>query len=188
MFDLCCSTSFILDKENLTGCRGLCSFNIIKLKSQQHVYRGDLNGSIAIWSLGGDQDIKLIAHRESNWIFSTESGQFQLILIYSSVSSLGVIDVEVKSKPDSKRDFRRRRRSRFDVVMVDLDASDARCGFGASLANFVRLRRPIFFAIKLVLQNHGVFVMSVVSISYEFYLALIQELKNAFQKVDEVDV
>ncbi|KAJ9540310.1 hypothetical protein OSB04_026816 [Centaurea solstitialis] len=77
-------------------------------------------------------------------------------------------------------------RSKFDVVMVDLDASDARFGNVCPPTNF--FTKPVLLAAKLVLHDHGVFVMNVVVVNDEIYSALVLELKTVFYKVFQMVV
>ncbi|KVI09600.1 methyltransferase-like protein 13 [Cynara cardunculus var. scolymus] len=76
--------------------------------------------------------------------------------------------------------------AKFDVVMVDLDSSDARTGISAPPPEIVR--KPVFQAARSVLHDHGVFVINVVPPDERFYVTLIQELQDVFHKVHEINV
>lgn len=76
--------------------------------------------------------------------------------------------------------------AKFDVVMVDLDSSEARSGISAPPSEFVR--NHVFQAMRLVLHDHGVLVINVIPPNKLFYESLIQELQDVFHKVYEIDV
>ncbi|KAI3520375.1 hypothetical protein L1887_09762 [Cichorium endivia] len=76
--------------------------------------------------------------------------------------------------------------AKFDVIMVDLDSSKAGNGISAPPPEFVK--KNVFNSAKLLLHNHGVFIMNVVPLDEVFYMTLIQELKDAFHKVYGIDV
>ncbi|KAJ9548987.1 hypothetical protein OSB04_021530 [Centaurea solstitialis] len=76
--------------------------------------------------------------------------------------------------------------SKFDVLMVDLDASDPRYGICAPPPNFVT--EPVFQTARSILTDHGIFVMNVVPLNQGFYSTLLQQLKSVFHKVYEMDV
>lgn len=76
---------------------------------------------------------------------------------------------------------------KFDVVMVDLDSSDANMGISAPPLEFVN--EDVLLAARLVLSDHGILVMNVIlpAIS-SFYETLIMRLKNVFEELYEIDV
>ncbi|KAI3520374.1 hypothetical protein L1887_09760 [Cichorium endivia] len=76
--------------------------------------------------------------------------------------------------------------AKFDVVMVDLDSSEAQNGISAPPPEFVK--KSIIHAARSLLDDHGVFIINVIPLDEEFYMTLIQELKDAFHKVFETDV
>ncbi|KAI3520371.1 hypothetical protein L1887_09757 [Cichorium endivia] len=75
--------------------------------------------------------------------------------------------------------------AKYDVVMVDLDSSDARYGHTAPPREFVD--KSVFQAVRFLLDDNGVLIMNVVPLSHVFYTTLIQELKDVFHKVHVVD-
>nr|GEU64780.1 methyltransferase-like protein 13 [Tanacetum cinerariifolium] len=76
--------------------------------------------------------------------------------------------------------------AKFDVVMVDLDSSEARSGISAPPPEFVR--KSVFQAMRSFLCDHGVLVINVISPNKVFYEKLVQELQDVFYKVFEMDV
>lgn len=76
---------------------------------------------------------------------------------------------------------------KFDVVMVDLDSSDANMGISAPPLEFVQ--KDVLLAARLVLSDHGILVINVIlpAIS-SFYETLIISLKNVFEELYEIDV
>ncbi|KAI3520372.1 hypothetical protein L1887_09758 [Cichorium endivia] len=75
---------------------------------------------------------------------------------------------------------------KYDVVMVDLDSSDAQYGHTYPPPEFVK--KSVFQTLRLLLGDHGVLIMNVVPLDNVFYTKLIQKLKDVFQKVYELDV
>ncbi|GKC22588.1 methyltransferase-like protein 13 [Tanacetum coccineum] len=76
--------------------------------------------------------------------------------------------------------------AKFDVVMVDLDSSEARSGISAPPPKFVR--KSIFQVMRSFLHDHGVLVINVISPNKVFYENLVRELQDFFYKVYEMDV
>ncbi|KAL5709598.1 hypothetical protein ACHQM5_020266 [Ranunculus cassubicifolius] len=83
---------------------------------------------------------------------------------------------------DSFRDLH----SPFDVIMVDLDASDARNGLCAPPMEFIR--KEVLSAAKLALQTHGILVINVIPVSRTFYDYLINEFREVFAELYEINV
>ncbi|KAL4576771.1 hypothetical protein LXL04_012870 [Taraxacum kok-saghyz] len=76
--------------------------------------------------------------------------------------------------------------AKFDVVMVDLDSSEAGNGNSAPPPEFVQ--KSVFQSVRLLLHDHGVLIINVVPVDEVFYMKLVEELKDAFHKVYEIDV
>ncbi|GAV76799.1 hypothetical protein CFOL_v3_20272 [Cephalotus follicularis] len=76
--------------------------------------------------------------------------------------------------------------SKFDVIMVDLDAGDLRNGISAPPLEFVR--KDVLIAAKMVLCDFGVFVINVIPPSRSFYDMLICDFKEVFHELYEIDV
>lgn len=76
---------------------------------------------------------------------------------------------------------------KFDVVMVDLDSSDANMGISAPPLEFVK--KDVLLAARSVLSDNGILVINVIlpAIS-SFYETLIMRLKNVFEELYEIDV
>ncbi|KAJ0661204.1 putative S-adenosyl-L-methionine-dependent methyltransferase [Helianthus annuus] len=75
---------------------------------------------------------------------------------------------------------------KFDVVMVDLDSSEARSGTSAPPLEFVK--KPVFRALRSLVYSHGVIVINVISPNELFYETLVQQLQDVFHKVYAMDV
>ncbi|XP_023773081.1 uncharacterized protein LOC111921737 [Lactuca sativa] len=75
---------------------------------------------------------------------------------------------------------------KFDVVMADLDSSEARNGISAPPPEFIK--KSVFQAVRLLLHDHGVLIINVVPQNEVIYMKLVQELKDAFHKVYGIDV
>lgn len=76
--------------------------------------------------------------------------------------------------------------NKFDVIMVDLDSGDARNGTSAPPSEFVR--KDVLLAARLILSDFGIFVINVIPPSRSFYDMLIQEFRDIFQELYEIDV
>ncbi|KAG8390526.1 hypothetical protein BUALT_Bualt01G0092700 [Buddleja alternifolia] len=75
---------------------------------------------------------------------------------------------------------------KFDVVMVDLDSSDAAVGVCAPPVEFVR--KSVLVAAREVLCDEGVLVINTIPSNKSFYERLISELKEVFEELYEIDV
>lgn len=76
--------------------------------------------------------------------------------------------------------------TKFDVVMVDLDSSDARMSVTAPPLEF--MRKPVFQAAKCVLHEGGILVINVIPPDQSFYETVVQDLQEVFQELYEIDV
>ncbi|XP_023773077.1 uncharacterized protein LOC111921731 [Lactuca sativa] len=77
--------------------------------------------------------------------------------------------------------------AKFDVVMVDLDSNEPRYGIRAPPLEFVK--KSVIQAVRLLFDDdHGVCIINVVPVDDLFYKTLVQELKDAFHSVHEIDV
>ncbi|PWA45781.1 S-adenosyl-L-methionine-dependent methyltransferases superfamily protein [Artemisia annua] len=76
--------------------------------------------------------------------------------------------------------------AKFDVVMVDLDSSEAISGISAPPREFVR--KTVFRVMRSFLHDHGALVINVISPNKVFYGNLVRELQDVFYKVYEMDV
>ncbi|KAF5206882.1 methyltransferase-like protein [Thalictrum thalictroides] len=74
----------------------------------------------------------------------------------------------------------------FDIIMVDLDARDARNGLGAPPFEFIR--KQVLLATKLALHKHGILAVNVIPVSKTFYDYLICELREVFAELYEINV
>ncbi|OVA17861.1 hypothetical protein BVC80_1835g256 [Macleaya cordata] len=76
--------------------------------------------------------------------------------------------------------------SKFDIIMVDLDCSDAMSGPGAPPLDFVQ--NSILLAAKTALNMLGIIVINVIPLSKSFYESLICELRKVFLELYEINV
>ncbi|KAL6997796.1 hypothetical protein U1Q18_007921 [Sarracenia purpurea var. burkii] len=76
--------------------------------------------------------------------------------------------------------------AKFDVIMVDLDSSDAGIGTMAPPMEFVQ--KSVLFAARLVLSDGGILIVNVIPPSKSFYETLVHEFQELFQELYEVDV
>ncbi|KAK6933516.1 hypothetical protein RJ641_036410 [Dillenia turbinata] len=75
---------------------------------------------------------------------------------------------------------------KFDVVMVDLDAGDARNGMSAPPLEFVS--KPMLLNARMVLSEYGILVMNVIPSSRSLYEGLLPVLREVFCELYEIDV
>ncbi|CAN0906820.1 eEF1A lysine and N-terminal methyltransferase [Linum grandiflorum] len=74
----------------------------------------------------------------------------------------------------------------FDVIMVDLDSSDARNGISAPPVEFID--RDTVSAARTILADHGILVMNVVPSIRMSYDNLIEKCRGVFSELYEIDV
>ncbi|KAJ4841799.1 hypothetical protein Tsubulata_034608 [Turnera subulata] len=75
--------------------------------------------------------------------------------------------------------------AKFDVIMVDLDCSDARNG-GAPPREFVR--RKVLLAAKSLLSDSGLLVVNVIPPSRSAYDTFVGKFRDVFHELYEIDV
>lgn len=75
---------------------------------------------------------------------------------------------------------------KFDVVMVDLDSSDARMGTSAPPLDFVR--KPALLAAREIICQRGVLIINVIPASKAFYQRVVTEFQEVFEELYEIDV
>ncbi|PQQ00403.1 methyltransferase-like protein 13 [Prunus yedoensis var. nudiflora] len=76
--------------------------------------------------------------------------------------------------------------SKFDVVLVDLDSRDAGDGIIAPPFEFVR--NDVLLAARSVLCDNGILAINVIPPNRSFYTTLIQEFREVFHELYEIDV
>ncbi|OMO98826.1 hypothetical protein CCACVL1_04047 [Corchorus capsularis] len=74
----------------------------------------------------------------------------------------------------------------FDVIMVDLDSSDLRNGVIAPPLEFIR--KDVLLAARSVLSKSGIFVINVIPPTRLFYEMLINDFREVFAELYEIDV
>lgn len=75
---------------------------------------------------------------------------------------------------------------KFDVIMVDLDSSDARMGTMAPPLEF--LERSVIRGARMVVSDHGVLVINVIPRSRSFYERVVHRFREFFTELYEIDV
>lgn len=75
---------------------------------------------------------------------------------------------------------------KFDVIMVDLDSSDARMGSSAPPLEFVR--NSVLMAAREVIFQNGVLIINVIPTSKSAYEMVVSEFQNVFEELYEIDV
>ncbi|KAM1578155.1 hypothetical protein ACFX1R_042047 [Malus domestica] len=76
--------------------------------------------------------------------------------------------------------------TKFDVVLADLDSSDAGDGIIAPPFEFVR--KHVLLAAKSVLCDNGIFAINVIPPNRSFYTTMIHEFREVFHELYEIDV
>lgn len=76
--------------------------------------------------------------------------------------------------------------NKFDVIMVDLDSSDARSGTSAPPLEFVK--EHVLLAVKLLLSDIGILAINVIPPNRSFYEKLIHDFREVFHELYEIDV
>lgn len=73
-----------------------------------------------------------------------------------------------------------------DVIMVDLDSSDATSGLSAPPLQFIE--KSVLLAARSILHKHGLFAVNVIWTSEPFYAAIVHAFREVFSEVYEIDV
>ncbi|XP_038906139.1 eEF1A lysine and N-terminal methyltransferase [Benincasa hispida] len=76
--------------------------------------------------------------------------------------------------------------SEYDVIMVDLDSSDARNGMSSPPLEFVG--RDVLLSARSVLSEHGILVMNVIPLDKLFFETLVDELRSVFDDLFQINV
>lgn len=76
--------------------------------------------------------------------------------------------------------------SEYDVIMVDLDSSDARNGIGAPPLGFVE--RDVLLSARSILSEHGILVMNVIPLDKLFFETLLDKFRSVFDDLFRIDV
>ncbi|XP_047321134.1 eEF1A lysine and N-terminal methyltransferase [Impatiens glandulifera] len=76
--------------------------------------------------------------------------------------------------------------SEFDVIMVDLDSTEASFGMSAPSMEFVE--HSVLVATRLVLSNMGIVIVNVISPCRLFYEKVIHRFRLVFNELYEIDV
>ncbi|KAF5729434.1 methyltransferase-like protein 13 [Tripterygium wilfordii] len=74
----------------------------------------------------------------------------------------------------------------FDVIMVDLDCTNAMNGISAPPLEIVR--KHVLLAAKSLLRDFGIFVINVIPLDRSFYDALIHKFRGVFLELYEIDI
>ncbi|KAI4346433.1 hypothetical protein L6164_007329 [Bauhinia variegata] len=75
---------------------------------------------------------------------------------------------------------------KFDVIMVDLDSSDARTGISAPPLEFVK--KHVLLAAKLLLSEFGILAINVILPSRSFYCKLVLHFQQVFEDLYRIEV
>lgn len=76
--------------------------------------------------------------------------------------------------------------SEYDVIMVDLDSSDAQNGMSSPPLEFVG--RDVLLSARSVLSEHGILVMNVIPLDKLFFETLVDEFRSVFDDLFQIDV
>ncbi|CAK9321551.1 unnamed protein product [Citrullus colocynthis] len=76
--------------------------------------------------------------------------------------------------------------SEYDVIMVDLDSSDAQNGMSSPPLEFVG--RDVLLSARSVLSEHGILVMNVIPVDKLFFETMVDELRSVFDDMFQIDV
>lgn len=75
---------------------------------------------------------------------------------------------------------------KFDVIMVDLDSSDARMGTSAPPFEFIR--KSLLLAAREVICQDGILIINVIPAGKSFYETAVTEFQEVFEELYEIDV
>lgn len=75
---------------------------------------------------------------------------------------------------------------KFDVIMVDLDSSDARIGTSAPPLEFVR--KSVLLGAREIISRNGVLIINVIPPNKPFYETVVTKFQQVFEELYEIDV
>lgn len=75
---------------------------------------------------------------------------------------------------------------KFDVIMVDLDSSDAKIGTSAPPVELTN--KSILLQARMILHEQGILVMNVIPNAVSFYETLVDTFREVFEEIYEIDV
>ncbi|KAF8021839.1 hypothetical protein BT93_G2090 [Corymbia citriodora subsp. variegata] len=148
-----------------------------------------LRGQLGFEVLGVDVDEVVL--RVAKQYFGLEDGDFLHVVVGDAIEwierlanrktegTLGALcshDLSVADRIDGK----------FDVIMVDLDSSDVSTGLVAPPLEFVR--KPVLLAARSLLCEFGILAINVIPPDRLFYETMINELRDVFHDLYEIDV
>ncbi|XP_048135090.1 eEF1A lysine and N-terminal methyltransferase [Rhodamnia argentea] len=148
-----------------------------------------LSGQLGFEVLGVDVDEMVL--RVAKQYFGLEDGDFLRVVVGDAIEWIERVaswktegtlvagysrDLSVADGMDGK----------FDVIMVDLDSSDASTGLVAPPLEFVR--KPVLLAARSLLCEFGILVINVIPPDRFYYGTMINEVRDVFHDLYEIDV
>ncbi|KAL7614223.1 hypothetical protein Lser_V15G08216 [Lactuca serriola] len=133
-----------------------------------------LNTQMGLHVTGVESDVSVL-------IAATEHFGFNKSLAIRVIvaDAMEVIQNFLPLNPGGKMD------DKFDVIMVDLDSSDAKNGFCAPPPEFVK--KSVFEDLRSLLDDHGALIINVVPLNELFFTTLVKELGEIFHNVYKID-
>ncbi|XP_059628412.1 uncharacterized protein LOC132271143 [Cornus florida] len=139
---------------------------------------GFLNAQLGFEVIGVEADEAVL--RVAKQYFGLEDGEFIQLRVGDGIELINKFSHQANEQNVDVWD------AKFDVIMVDLDSSDARMGISAPPMEFVQ--KSVLLAARLVLNELGVLVINVIPPTRAFYETLIHEFQEVFQELYEIDV
>ncbi|KAM5550842.1 eEF1A lysine and N-terminal methyltransferase [Rosa sericea] len=145
---------------------------------------GFLRTQLGFQVVGVEADEEVL--RVSRQYFGLDDGEHIKVCVGDALKVIdklaGACEVEVGCDVGSGNDVD----TKFDVIMVDLDSSDARDGLIAPPLEFVR--KHILLSARSVLSDNGIIAINVIPPNTSFYKTLIHEFRDVFNELYQIDV
>ncbi|XP_061998467.1 uncharacterized protein LOC133715822 [Rosa rugosa] len=129
-----------------------------------------------------DEEVLSVSRR----YFGLEDGEHIKVCVGDALEFIeklaGACEVEVGCDVGRGNDVN----TKFDVILVDLDSSDARDGLIAPPLEFVR--KPVLLSARSILCDNGILAINVIPPNTSFYKTLVHEFRDVFNDLYEIDV
>lgn len=140
-----------------------------------------LNAQLGFEVLGIEEDEVVL--RIASKYFGLKDSESVHLCVGDGIQMIEKLGLGVPTGSDARNDnVLDKINGKFDVIMVDLDSSDARMGTSAPPPEFVQ--KSILLAAKTLLYEHGVLIINVIPPSKGFY----ETLTDVFEELYEIDV
>ncbi|XP_061999036.1 uncharacterized protein LOC133716343 [Rosa rugosa] len=145
-------------------------------------YLNSIKNIFQVVGVEADEEVLRVSRR----YFGLEDGEHIKICVGDVLKVFdrlaGACEVEVGRDMGSANDVD----TKFDVIMVDLDSTDARDGLIAPPLEFAR--KHVLLSARSILSDNGILAINVIPPNTSIYKTLIHEFRDVFYELYEIDV